>query len=188
MGAENKTPYHAVYIATSMDGFIADKDGGIDFLDSIPIPEGTEMGFYSFMDTVDALLMGRATFEKVLSFGVEWPYQKPVYVWSSQLLEIPKDLGGKVFPVKGSIEEILQIIHENGHWRLYVDGGRTIQSFLRADLLDEMIITVIPVLLGDGIPLFGALDRSLEFRCVKSEIFVDAIVQQRFVRSKHSSH
>ena len=111
--AKKQHSKNSVYIATSLDGFIADEKGGIEFLDSISIPDDEPMGFEEFMDSVDALLMGRNTFEKVLSFGIEWPYQKIVYVWTSQLLEIPNPLKDKVFLVNGPLTEILNEIHQN---------------------------------------------------------------------------
>ena len=174
-----------VYIGTSLDGFIADTKGGIEFLDSIPFPEGIDMGYNDFMAGVDALVMGRVTFETVLGFDVDWPYQKPVYVLSSKGIDIPQDLVKKnVSLVSGTIPDVLEKIHSNGHHHLYIDGGKTIQSFLREDLIDEMIITTIPVLIGDGFPLFSSLDEHLLFECVSSTVFFDKVVQSRFVRKR----
>lgn len=93
--------WNAVFIATSMDGFIAGKDGDISWLDTIPIPEGTDMGYHAFMDRTDAILMGRISFETVLGFGIDWPYAKPVFVWSRRSLTIPDELQEKVFPHSG---------------------------------------------------------------------------------------
>lgn len=176
---------NSVYIGVSLDGYIADSDGGIGYLDTFPIPEGEDMGYYPFMDRIDALVMGRITFETVLGFNVPWPYEKPVYVLSNSMSKIPQAYEGKAFLIKGTLNEILSQIHKNGHTRLYIDGGNTIQNFLKEDLIDEMIITTIPVLIGGGHPLFGELSDNLTFECVETQRFADAIVQSRFVRKQN---
>jgi dihydrofolate reductase len=171
-----------VFIARSIDGYIADKNGGLDWLQTIPNPDQDDMGYNSLMDRIDALVMGRKTFETVCGFGIEWPYAKPVFVLSKTLNSVPEHLMGEVFLVKGPLAEILDEIHGKGYSNLYIDGGRTIQSFLREDLVDEMILTTIPVLLGGGSPLFGELSEHLEFEHEKSEVFLNAIVQDTFKR------
>jgi len=178
---------NCVYIATSLDGYIAEISGSIEFLESIHIPENTQMGYDPFMERIDALVMGRKTFEKVLSFGIEWPYDKMVYVWSNSLDILPQIIEKKATIISGSIQNILNIIHNNGHLRLYIDGGKTIQSFLKADLIDEMIITVFPILLGNGIPLFGETNTHLEFELIESKIFVGQLVQNHYLRKKNGS-
>ena len=180
----NKVNSNKVFIATSMDGYIADKHGGIEWLDSIPEVNSIDTGYAAFMADIDALVMGRATYEKVLSFGIDWPYTKPVYVVSNSLEFISSELQGKVFLVSGDLDDILKSIQEKGHCRLYIDGGSLIQSFLRQDLIDEMVITVIPVLLGSGIPLFGHLSEQLLFECRETKHFLNSIVQNHFVRKR----
>lgn len=175
---------NSVYIGISLDGYIADSQGGIDYLDTFPIQEDEDMGYYAFMDRVDALVMGRITFETVLGFNVPWPYKKPVYVLSNSLAELPSGYEDKVFLINGTLNEVLSQIHNNGHTRLYIDGGATIQGFLKEDLIDEMIITTIPVLIGDGYSLFGELPNRLTFECVNTQMFADKIVQSRFVRQR----
>ena len=174
---------HPVFIATSLDGYIADADGGVGFLDTFPMPEGDDMGYYAFMDQVDALLMGRKSFETVLSFGVEWPYTKPVFVWSQTLDKIPAELAGKAALVQGTLEEVEALIQAKGYQHFYLDGGQVIQSFLRADKVGTLTITTIPVLLGDGIRLFGALTNPINFRCVRSKTYANGLVQQVFERA-----
>ena len=171
-----------VFIATSLDGYIADKDGGIDWLDTFPEINNIDSGYHSFMETIDALIMGRSTFQKVLSFGIDWPYKKPVYVLSNTLEVIPTELENKVFLKKGKLTEILQEIHSEDRHNLYVDGGKLIQSFLKEDLIDEMIITTIPILLGQGIPLFSSLDNQLIFECRQTILYLDKIVQNHYFR------
>jgi len=174
-----------VFIGTSLDGYIADKDGGLEWLDTtIPEINNIDSGYEAFTDQIDALVMGRTTFETVCSFDIEWPYKKPVFVLSNTLTEIPEKYSGKAFLVKGSLTEILEQIHAKGFHHLYIDGGTTIQSFLREDLIDEMVITVIPILLGGGSPLFGELSQTLQFECVETKLYLDAIVQNRFVRKR----
>lgn len=171
-----------VFIACSIDGYIADPDGGIDWLNAVPNPEKKDLGYLSFMQNVDALLMGRVTFEKVLSFGITWPYEKPVFVWSNTLQNTPAELHGRVELVNGEPEELIRKINARGYRNLYIDGGRTIQTFLKNDMIDELIISTIPVILGDGMPLFGKRSGILDFSLVRSEVFLDQIVQTTYIR------
>lgn len=175
---------NSVFIATSLDGFIADKNGGIDWLDTIPEINTVDSGYAEFTSKIDAMVMGRATFETVCSFDIDWPYEKPVFVASKKLDRIPEAYVGKAFLLKGTLAEMLEQIHGQGYQRLYIDGGGLIQSFLREDLIDEMVITVIPVLLDLGIPLFAEVPEMLRFECKKSVLYVDAIVQNHFVRKR----
>ena len=172
-----------VYIAASLDGFIADKDGELDWLMEIPNPDKSDYGFADFMDRVDALVMGRNTFDKVVSFG-EWPYAKPVFVLSNCLKKIPERLMGKVEIVKGDINDVVKSLNEQGFKNLYIDGGKVIQSFLNDDLIDELIITRIPILLGKGIPLFGDIDHSLKFKHMKTEVLNDMLVKSYYSRHR----
>ncbi len=175
---------NSVFIATSLDGYIADKNGGIDWLHSIPNPDNEDMGYVEFTNGIDTLVMGRTTFETVVGFDVPWPYNKPVFVLSNKLKEIPESHKEKAFLVNGTLTEILEQIHGKGYGRLYIDGGKTIQSFLKEDLIDEMTITTIPYLLGGGIPLFSELAKRLDFECVDSNIYLDQVVQNHFVRKR----
>lgn len=172
-----------VYIATSLDGYIAEKDGGLDWLMNIPNPTGSDFGFADFMSGIDALVMGRATFEKVLSFD-QWPYDKPVFVLSREMTMLPSDMAGKAELLCGDIDQILATLNQRGMTRLYIDGGKTVQSFLAADLIDELIVTSIPVLLGDGIPLYGALDGQLDFELVGSEVLLGQMVKSHYRRKR----
>lgn len=142
------------------------------------------MGYVEHFDRIDAMVMGRNTLDMVLSFGVDWPYSKPVFVLSNTMTSVPDGYEDKIFLVKGPLEEVLDQIHAKGFMNLYIDGGVTIQNFLKEDLIDELIITTIPVLLGGGSPLFGDLNAPLNFKCVKTETFLDAIVQNHFVRQR----
>jgi dihydrofolate reductase len=176
-----------VFIATSIDGYIADKEGGIDWLHNIPNPEGDDMGYSNFMKGIDAILMGRVTYETVLGFGIEWPYAVPVFVLSNSLKAVPDELISKVEIVSGNLNNIIKELHSKGLENIYIDGGSTIQSFLKEDLIDEMTITHIPVLLGGGTPLFGELAEPLEWQCVDSKIYLGCVVQNTFRRPQRSS-
>jgi len=173
---------NSVFIACSLDGFIADKNGSVAWLDTIEYPKDDDMGYGEFMSRVDALIMGRKTFETVCGFDVEWPYTKPVFVLSNSLASVPDAYKGKAFLVKGPLKEILADLRSKGLKNLYIDGGNTIQSFLEEDLIDEMIITTIPVLLGDGISLFGKRNESLIFEISNSQTYGRTISQVTYLR------
>lgn len=165
-----------VYIAQSIDGYIAGPNGELDWLDEIDNPENDDFGFVDFMNQIDALVMGRNTFEKVLSFGM-WPYSKPVYVVSSSLKNIPENLSEKAFLINSSPIKIINSLKKNGFQNLYIDGGILIQSFLASELIDKLIITTIPVLLGGGIPLFGRLDNRVKLKLESSKMLVNQLVK-----------
>ncbi len=173
---------NSVFIATSIDGYIADKNGRIDWLNSIPNPTNDDMGYVEFTKEIDALVMGRKTFETVLGFDVDWPYDKPVFVLSNKLKEIPESHKGKAFLVRGSLTEILNQINDRGFSRLYIDGGTTIRNFLKEDLIDEMILTTIPILLGGGSSLFGELSNELKFELIETRTFLNQITQNHYKR------
>lgn len=172
-----------VYIAQSLDGFIAKKGGDITWLEEFPNPDGSDFGFSDFMKKIDALLMGRNTYEKVLTFGF-WPYEKPVYVVSNTIKVVPENLEGKVFIVRGEIIEILESLESKGLKSIYVDGGKLIQSFLSEDLIDTMIITTMPVILGEGLPLFASIGRELKWDLVESQVLNKNAVKSEYSRKK----
>jgi dihydrofolate reductase len=171
-----------VYIAASIDGYIATIDGGIEWLHEQPNPEQSDYGYSEFMNNIDALVMGRNTFEKIQTFG-EWPYQKKVFVLSNALKEIPEELVGKIEIISGSVKEVIASLNVAGFKNLYIDGGKTIQEFLNQDLIDELIITRIPILLGKGIPLFGELNEPLRFTHKNTKVYDSALVKSHFVRA-----
>ena len=179
---------NSVFIATSLDGYIADENEGIDWLHSTPNPDNIDMGYGEFTSQIDALVMGRTTFETVCSFDMDWPYQKPVFVLSKTLTEIPQKFRDKAHLVKGTLTEILEQIHQKGFYRLYIDGGTTIQSFLKEDLIDDMILTIIPILLGGGSHLFAELPKVLDFECTETKVYLNKIVQNHFRRIKENTN
>ncbi len=168
----------SVYIATSADGFIARKNGDIDWLP--PGSEGGEdYGYAEFISTVDYIVMGRNSFEKVLTFG-EWQYDKKVIVLTSRDLTLPPELADKVEPLHLSPRELIQEMDIRGAKRIYLDGGVTIQRFLREGLVDEMTITTIPILIGEGLPLFGELEKDINLELMTSKSFKNGFVQTRY--------
>jgi dihydrofolate reductase len=167
-----------VYIAASLDGFIARKNGDLDWL---PAGEegGEDFGYAEFMSTIDHVVMGRNTFEKVLTFGI-WNYDKNVIVLTSRDLTIPPELADKVEALHLSPRELVHEMERRGAKHIYLDGGVAIQRFLRESLVDEMTITTIPILLGEGLPLFGKLEKDVRLELVKSESFKNGFVQNKY--------
>jgi dihydrofolate reductase len=146
----------SVFIATSLDGFIARSDGGLDWL---PAGGGEPHGYTEFMATVDALVIGRKTFETVLAFP-EWPYgTKPVIVLSSSPARLEAPPGAMCTFMAATPAEVVDRLAARGMGHLYIDGGVTIQRFLAAGLIQRLIITRMPVVPKTGIPLFGLVAR-----------------------------
>ncbi|HSL44592.1 MAG TPA: dihydrofolate reductase family protein [Anaerolineales bacterium] len=167
----------SVYIATSRDGFIARKNGDIDWLSGGQA--GEDYGYAEFMSTIDHIVMGRNTYEKVLTFG-GWPYEKKVIVLTSRDLTIPSELGDRLEVLHSSPSELLHELERRGVQHVYLDGGVTIQRFLREGLVTEMTITTLPVLIGQGLPLFGPLDRDIKLELIRSESFKNGFVQSKY--------
>jgi dihydrofolate reductase len=166
-----------VFVGTSVDGFMARPNGDLDFL---PEGGGEPHGYDEFMATVDALVIGRKTFETVLSFAV-WPYgKKRVVVLSSTPVDLSAVRGGVVEQMAGPPAEIVAKLAATGAHNLYVDGGITIQRFLRAGLVQRLIITRVPVLIGDGIPLFGALTRDVQLHHVATQHYPSGLVKSEY--------
>lgn len=175
-------PKVSVFIATSLDGFIARKDGSIHWLDeaNATVPEGEDCGYHDFFNSVDTLLMGRKTFEKVLSFEA-WPYgDTRVVVLSTQLKEVPSRLAKTVSIANSSPLNVLQDLAARGSKHVYLDGGRAIQSFFLENLVDEMTLTTIPILLGDGISLFGKIRNDVSLSHVKTHAYKNGFVQTKY--------
>jgi len=167
----------SVFIGISVDGFIARANGDLDFL---PPGGGEPHGYEEFMATVDALVMGRKTYETVLNFD-RWPYgEKPVVVLSSHPLA-PAPPQAVVEHMSGAPAEIVSRLASRGIGHIYVDGGITIQRFLRAGLIHRLIITRVPVLIGAGIPLFGDVPVDIALKHVATRQYVSGLVQSEYV-------
>lgn len=167
----------SVFIGASVDGFIARLNGDLDFL---PSGGGEPHGYEEFMASVDALVIGRKTLETVLTFP-EWPYgKKRVVVLSSRPLNFSAVRGGIVEQMAGSPSEIVSKLAASGVQHIYVDGGITIQRFLSAGLIQRLIITRVPVLIGEGIPLFGALPRDIRLRHIATQHYQSGLVKTEY--------
>lgn len=172
----------SVFIATSLDGFIARLDDRIDWLDqaNATVPEGEDCGYKAFMESVDVLVMGRNTFETALGFP-DWPYrEKRVVVLSTRGVEIPEPLRSTVSTTADPPRALMERLGAEGAHHLYVDGGKTIQSFLAGGLLTDLTITVIPVLLGSGKALFGALPSDVWLEHLSTVAYPFGFVQTRY--------
>lgn len=168
----------SVFVGTSLDGFIARADGRLDWLPDDPEPHGYD----EFIATVDAIVMGRNTFETVLAFD-SWPFgDRRVVVLSSRPLDLSVALarGGTVEQMGGPPAEVVARLAASGAHHLYVDGGITIQRFLREGLIDRLVITRVPVLIGEGIPLFGALPRDIRLEHVATRQYPSGLVQSEY--------
>jgi dihydrofolate reductase len=167
----------SVFVGTSVDGFIARRDGRFDFLDE----GGNEPhGYEEFFASIDTIVIGRHTFETVLAFP-DWPYgDKRVVVLSSRPLDLSAVSGARIEQMRGSPEGIVAKLAETGAQHVYVDGGVTIQGFLRAGLVDRLTVSRVPVLIGDGIPLFGALPHDVKLRHVATRPYEGGLVQSEY--------
>jgi dihydrofolate reductase len=167
----------SVFIGTSLDGFIARRNGEFDFL---PADGGEPHGYTEFIASVDTIVIGRNTFETVLAM-TPWPYgKKRVVVLSSRTLDLTAVVGGVVEQMSGDPAHIVAQLADRGAQHLYVDGGITIQRFLRAGLIQRLIITRVPVLIGEGIPLFGSLEKDIHLRHVATKQYPSGLVQSEY--------
>jgi dihydrofolate reductase len=168
----------SVFCGTSLDGFIARPDGTFDFL---PSDGGEPHGYDEFIASVDAIVMGRKTFETVLTLG-PWPYDKKrVVVLSSRPVDLSAVKGGVVEQMAGTPAEIVSKLAATGAHNLYIDGGITIQEFLRAGLIQRLVITRVPVLIGEGIPLFGTLPGDIRLRHVATRQYPSGLVSSEYL-------
>jgi len=174
---EGSTMTVSVFVGTSVDGFIARPNDDLDFL---PPGGGEPHGYDEFIARVDAIVIGRKTFEKVLTLG-PWPYaDKRVVVLCSRPLDVSAAGGGVVEQMAGPPTEIVSQLAARGAHHLYVDGGITIQGFLRAGLIQRLMITRVPVLIGEGVPLFGTLPRDIRLRHVATRHYPSGLVQSEY--------
>ncbi len=172
----------SAYIATSVDGFIAKPDGDIEWLRN---PEYADVPFNGleydeFISTVDAIVMGRNSYEKVQTFGF-WPYENvPVIALTSRKMDIPEELREKIQIENLAPAQLIEKLEREGYTHLYIDGGKTIQGFLKDGFIDEITITRIPILLGTGIPLFGSIGADVPLQLVAVASSDNGFVQVRY--------
>jgi len=175
----------SAYIATSADGYIATPDGGVDWLHTagnLEADMGSEdMGFKSFIDSVDCMIMGRKCMDIISSFNLppeQWPYgDVRIVVLSNTIKEPPDNLKDKVEMYSGDIYELIKNLESQGCHHAYIDGGTAITSFINLKLINEMIITKAPILLGAGIPLFGELNQMFKLTTSKAVVFPNDFIQ-----------
>ena len=173
-----------VYIGTSLDGFIARADGTFDWLMKFADSDSVE-SYNEFMAGIDAIVIGRGTFETVLGFP-SWPYDKPVFVVSRTLKEVPENLKEKATVLSLEPSDILKHLSDKGFKAAYIDGGKLIQSFLAADLIDDLIIAKVPVLIGSGIPLFGSLETDIAFEHLRTSTYPNGLVRSYYKRNRNN--
>jgi len=167
----------SVFVGTSVDGFIARRNGDFDFL---PEGGGESHGYDEFMSSVDVLVIGRNTFEKVLTFE-KWPYaEKRVVVLSSRNIDVSNVRDATIEHMSGSPAEISDRLAAGGARHAYIDGGITVQRFLHARLIQRLIITRVPVLIGEGIPLFGLLPHDMQLRHVSTKTYPSGMVKSEY--------
>ena len=171
----------SAFIATSLDGYIARPNGDINWLMAADNSDGTEdYGYKEFSDTVDCMIIGRNSMEIVMRFP-EWPYEgKRVIVLSNTLKETPSQLNGKVELYSGSLIKLVSELKNNGCNRIYIDGGKTIQSFINEDLITDITITTIPILLGEGLSLFGKTKHDIKLKHIESKSYPSGFVKSTY--------
>ncbi len=172
----------SIFIATSLDGYISRPDGSIDWLNeaNAAVPPGEDCGYAQFMSTIDTIVMGRNTFEQVLTFD-PWPFDgKKLVVMSSRPVAIPAHLAATVSATSETPAALVARLTAQGCLHLYIDGGKTIQGFLAANLVDDITVTTIPVLIGAGRPLFGALPDDRKLKLLSSKSYPFGFVQNTY--------
>jgi dihydrofolate reductase len=172
----------SVFCGISVDGFLARPNDALDFLDA----GGQEPhGFEEFIASVDVIVMGRRTFEVVLGFGGWFYGQKQVVVLSSGPIDFSSIKDGVVEQMSGAPAEIRAQLEARGFQHAYIDGGVTIQRFLAAGLIDRLVVTRVPVLIGTGIPLFGPIPRDIALRHVATRSYNGGLVQTEYEVPSH---
>ena len=171
-----------VYIGTSLDGFIARKNGDIDWLTQFANDDAIR-AYDEFMGRVDVIVIGRGTFEKVLTFP-SWPYEKKVFVLSKSIKQVPDVVKDKIAVLSMEPKELLNYLSDKNFSAVYVHGGKVIQNFLKEDLIDELIISKAPVLIGNGIPLFDDLNSDLKFKHTHTQVSSNGLVRSYYERQR----
>lgn len=168
-----------VFCGISLDGFIARADGGLDFLDPYGDEESVE-AYNEFVSGIDVFVFGRGTFEKVLEFKT-WPFDKPVFVLSRSLKELPEGHAGKAELLAMDPAAVIEFLTERGFTSAYIDGGRVVQSFLSAGLIDTITLSRAPVLIGSGIPLFGNIPADIELEHLRTKVCPNGLVRSYYM-------
>mgnify|MGYP001417895628 CR=1 FL=1 len=179
----------SVYIATSVDGFIAKKDGSVDWLHTAGNPEADmgdqiDMGFAKYMSSVDCLIMGRKCMQTISNMDLnpeQWPYgETRIIVLSKTVKQAPDNVKDKIEMYSGDLQALVSKLESEGHQHAYIDGGTTIQSFINLQMIDEITITRAPILLGEGIPLFGKTSKDIKLEQTQAIAFTNDFVQVKY--------
>lgn len=180
-----------MFVGTSLDGFIARKNGSLDFL---PTVSGDPHGYEDFVATIDACVIGRKTHEWILGWmrrtGGRWPYEKPVFVLSHNPGRVRIPNASKCEALNSSPKQVVALLKKRNIRHIYVDGGKTVQAFLRAGLIDRIIVNRYPVLIGQGVPLFGELLRDVRLKHVSTKTYPNGLVKSeyRVLRAARGRH
>ncbi len=169
-----------VFIATSLDGFVARRDHQLDWLMK-QNTDGEDHGYDDFTASVDGIVMGRGSYQNVLSFG-DWPYSKPVIVMSKTLSQsdIPSELADKVRLTDLDPPELMHSLQKDGWSRAYIDGGKVVQSFIKCGLIEDLVLTTVPILIGEGHRLFGEVADDIDLELIGVKSFESGMVQTRY--------
>lgn len=167
----------SVFCGVSVDGFLARPNHSLDFLRT---GEQEPHGFEEFYESVDVVVIGRKTFEVVLTFG-KWVYgKKPVIVLSSGRPDFSSVDSGVVEQMSGKPADVARQLEARGFKHAYIDGGITIQRFLADGVIDRLVITRVPVLIGAGIPLFGPVPHDIVLRHIATRCYNGGLVQTEY--------
>lgn len=173
----------SVFIATSVDGFIAKEDGSVDWLHTAENPEA-DMGMNEYMSSIDCMIMGRKCMDMISSMNLtpeQWPYENTkIIVLSNTLKEAPENLKGKVEMYSGDLQVLVSKLENKGFKHAYIDGGTTVQAFINLKLINEITITRIPILLGKGKPLFGKTFKDIKLEEAKAIVFPNDFIQLKY--------
>lgn len=167
------------YLAMSLDGFIAGENDDLEWLDQVEPIKDKDYGYADLLGSVDALVMGRRTFETVIAMDTPWTYTKPVLVISSSLTDIPEKAKDP-HVMNGTPKDVIAAVQHHGWSSVYIDGGALVTSFIDHGLLDELIVSIVPVAIGGGIPLFGSLNRLVWFRVSRVNTYSNGMVKIRY--------
>ncbi|GLS91451.1 dihydrofolate reductase [Psychromonas marina] len=187
----------SVYIATSVDGFIAKKDGSVDWLHQVgcldaEMGEHADMGFAAYMASIDCMIMGRKCMQSIADMHLtpeQWPYGNTrIVVLSNTLTTFPDNMKGRIELYSGDLQQLLTQLESAGHKHAYIDGGMTIQAFINLKLINEMTITRAPVLLGEGIPLFAKTAKEVTLHNTQAIAFANGFIQEKYSVSYYSNY
>ncbi|EGK05266.1 dihydrofolate reductase family protein [Dysgonomonas mossii] len=170
-----------LYIATSIDGYIADIGGGLDWLSAYPITPELNYGYDEFFNSVDTVIMGGRTYRDILNMDVIYPYKDKIsYIITRNKMNNPKE--DIHFVSENIIEALSEIKKQEGKDIWIVGGGEIISMLLDNDLIDEMIITIIPMMLGSGIPLFPNIAKELTWKLDNTHSYSNNVLQVEYHR------